>query len=97
MLDVRTDGEGVVFKVRVQPRAAANELGGIFEGALRVRVTAPPVEGAANAALRSFLADRLGVSVSRVEITGGQKGRSKKIRVAGMDKERLLALLGLNK
>ncbi len=93
MLDVRQEGEAVLLKVRVQPRAASNELAGIFEGSLRVRVTAPPVEGAANEACRALLAKKLGVPVSRVEIVGGQKGKNKNIRVSGVSKERLLELL----
>lgn len=93
MLDVRQEGKAVLLKVRVQPRAAKNELAGLCDGALRVRVNAPPVEGAANEACRALLAKVLGVSKSSVEIVSGRSGRNKLVRVAGVDKERVLDLL----
>jgi uncharacterized protein (TIGR00251 family) len=96
MLDIREDGRAVILKVRVQPRASANEVAGVFEGALRVRVTAPPVEGAANDACRTFFAEKLGVPLSRVEIVAGHRGREKRVRISGVGKERLLEMLGLN-
>jgi len=93
MLDVRQDGRSVLFKVRVQPRASKNELAGFFEGALRIRLSAPPVAGAANEACRAFLAEKLGVPKSRVEIISGRTGRNKQIRVIGMSREQILNLL----
>jgi uncharacterized protein (TIGR00251 family) len=72
---------GLEFYVRVQPRASWNETAGEREGAVRVRITAPPVEGAANKALAGFLAERLGVPKSAVEIVSGQTGRYKRVRV----------------
>ncbi|RJQ28674.1 MAG: YggU family protein [Peptococcaceae bacterium] len=93
MLDIREDKEGVVFKVRVQPRASRNELAGSFDGALRVRLTAPPVDGAANEACRTFLAERLGVPRSRVEVVSGHTGRNKLVRVGSVNRERVLKLL----
>lgn len=93
MLDVRQEGQAVLFKVRVQPRAAKNELAGFFEGALRVRVTAPPVEGEANEACRSLLAKVLGVPRSSVEIIGGRAGRNKLVQVAGLGREQVFKLL----
>jgi uncharacterized protein (TIGR00251 family) len=93
MFDVRQEGDAVIFKVRVQPRASKNELTGLFEDALRVRVNAPPVEGAANEACRGLLAEKLGVPKSSIEIIRGQGGRNKQIRVAGVRKEQILGLL----
>jgi hypothetical protein len=93
VLDIREDKEGSVFKVRVQPRASRNELAGVFEGALRVRLTAPPVEGAANEACRTFLAERLGVPRSRVEVISGHTGRNKLVRVSNVNREQVLKLL----
>ena len=93
MLDVRQEGKAVLFKVRVQPRASKNELAGFFEGALRVRVTAPPVEGEANEACRSLLAKILNVPKSGVEIVSGRKGRNKQVRVVGLTREQVLKLL----
>jgi len=94
MLSVRQEGDAVIFKVRVQPRASKNELTGLFEDALRIRVNAPPVEGAANEACRGFLAEKLGVPKTNIEIIRGRGGRNKQVRVTGVKKELILDLLG---
>lgn len=80
-----TEKEGAVtLSVRVRPRASRDAIEGIHGDALAVRLSAPPVEGAANEALRRLLAKSLGVSLSAVEIIGGQTGRSKIIRIQGV-------------
>jgi len=71
----------VRFQVRVQPRASSDELVGVQGGVLRVRLTAPPVDGAANEALVAFLADQLGVSRRMVRIVSGIGSRNKLIEV----------------
>ena len=72
------EGAGVVrFEVRVQPRASRNEFAGVRDGALCVRIHAPPVDGAANEALVDFLADELGVSARLVRIVSGFGSRIK--------------------
>ena len=76
--------DGVTFAVRVVPRASRNEIAGIHGDALKIRVTAPPVEGRANEALIAFLARRLGVRKSQVEIVAGTTSRRKMIRVSGL-------------
>jgi uncharacterized protein (TIGR00251 family) len=85
----------VTFPVRVVPRAARNAVAGERAGALLVRLTAPPVEGAANAALARFLGEALGVRPSAVAIVRGETGRDKLVRVAGITaravRERLAA------
>ncbi|OAT81778.1 DUF167 domain-containing protein [Desulfotomaculum copahuensis] len=96
MLWVREDENGVLFKVRVQPRAAKNQLAGLYEDALRVRLTAPPVDGEANEACRVFLARLLAVPRSQVDIVSGHTGRNKVIRVAGAKREKIIALAGKN-
>ena len=75
---------GVTFTVRVVPRARKNEIVGIHGDALRIRLTAPPVEGRANEALIAFLAKRLGVRKSQVEIVVGATSRRKMIRIIGL-------------
>jgi len=75
----------VTLKVRVQPRASRDALAGEREGALLVRLTAPPVEGAANEALARFLGKALGVPPSAVRIVAGATGRNKVVTVAGLD------------
>jgi hypothetical protein len=89
MLDFRQDGKDLILKVYVQPRAAKNELAGFYQGALRIRLTAPPVEGAANEACRAFLAEKLGVSRSRVKIISGPHSRHKQVRISGMTSSQL--------
>jgi uncharacterized protein (TIGR00251 family) len=75
---------GVTFAVRVVPRACKNEIAGVHGDALKVRLAAPPVEGKANEALIAFLAQRLGVRKSQVEIVAGATSRRKMIRVIGL-------------
>lgn len=85
-------GTSLRFRVRLQPRASRNEIAGVLDGALRVRVHAPPVDGAANEALVAFLAERLAVPRRGVRIVSGATSRTKTIEVEGVssvDVERL--------
>lgn len=75
---------GVRFSVRVQPRASRSEVAGVHGDAIKVRLSAPPVDGAANEALVALLADRLGVARRAVRIVGGASGRSKTVDVDGV-------------
>ena len=75
---------GTAFAVRVIPRAQKNAIQGELGDALKVRLCAPPVDGAANAALVEFLADKAGVPRSRVRIVSGATGRNKRIEIAGL-------------
>lgn len=83
-LKITEAGDGVTFAVRVVPRASRNEIVGVHGDALKIRVTAPPVEGRANEALIAFLAKRLDVRKSQVEIVAGGTSRRKMIRVIGL-------------
>jgi hypothetical protein len=74
----------VALRVRVQPRASREEIAGAREGALVVRLTAPPVEGAANKALSRVLGKRLGVPPSAVVIAAGSTSRIKLVVVNGL-------------
>ena len=85
--------QGITFRVKVQPRAAKDELGDIANGLLKVRLTSPPVKGAANAHCIDFLARKLGVSKRRVSIVQGAKDREKLIRVEGLTPQQLLEAL----
>jgi uncharacterized protein (TIGR00251 family) len=80
------DGQrGAALTVRVTPRARRTEVAGILEdGTLRIRLTAPPVEGRANAALLEYLAEVLGIRKSRIEIVAGDKGLDKIVSITGM-------------
>jgi uncharacterized protein (TIGR00251 family) len=92
-VQVREDSSGVRFDVRVQPRASADEITGLHDGALRVRLMSPPVDGAANEALVAFLADRLGVSRRQVRIVAGFTSRRKTLEIAGIDRARVERLV----
>ncbi len=81
---------GVTLSVRIQPRASKNEAVRLENGSLKIRLTAPPVDGAANDALVKFLADRFSVAKSQVEIVSGHTSRDKIVRVSGADAESLL-------
>jgi uncharacterized protein len=80
--------------VRLQPRARRNEVAGMRGGAVLVRVTAPPVDGKANAALCALVAKRAGVPPSRVRVVRGAASRDKVVRVEGIEPAALRAALG---
>ena len=82
-----------LLAIHVQPRARRTEVVGLHGDAVKVRLAAPPVDGAANDELVRFLAERLGVARAAVEIVGGATGRRKMVRVAGIDAERVKARL----
>ena len=84
MLELTESSGTVVIPIRAVPRAARNALDGVAEGVLRLRLAAPPVEGAANKALIAFLAEVLGVPKRAVTIATGEHGRRKRVRVAGL-------------
>jgi hypothetical protein len=83
-LDLRDTADGLTLRVRVQPRASKDALCGEREGALLVRLTAPPVEGRANDALARVLGRALGVAPSSVRVVRGEAGRDKLVAVAGL-------------
>jgi hypothetical protein len=84
------------IRVRLMPRARANEIAGERGGLLIVRVTAPPVEGRANDALCRLLAKRLHVAAGRVAVVQGAGAREKVVRIEGMDSGELRHALGLS-
>ena len=83
---------GVRFTVRVQPRASRSEVCGVHGDALKVRISAPPVDGAANDALVDLLAESLGVARRAVRIVAGATGRSKVVDVDGVRAAQVLRL-----
>ena len=89
MLTIREKAGGVQFAVRVIPGASKNEVAGIQDGALKLKLTAPPVEGKANRACVDFLAGLLGVRRSALEITSGEKSRKKTVTVTGLSRVEL--------
>ena len=81
MLAVRREGERVSFTIRVTPRASADAVGGERDGALLVRVTAPPVKGKANDAVVELLAEALDVPQAAVHVERGAAARTKRVSV----------------
>ena len=78
----REQAGGFIFSVRVVPRASRTEIVGLHDGALKIRLAAPPVEGAANDELVKFLAKKLKVSRGAVTLVSGMSSRNKTIRIA---------------
>jgi uncharacterized protein (TIGR00251 family) len=94
-LDISEDtARGIVtFMVRVQPRASRDAIAGVIEGALKVRLCAPPVENRANEALVEFLAGVLKTAKSAVRIRSGEQSRIKRVEVFGVTRQQIEALL----
>ena len=86
------DGK-VSFVVRVQPRASRDEIVGEHQDALKIRLTAPPVDDRANEALRKLLASRLNVPLAAVRIAAGERSRTKRIEILGVTAAMIQALL----
>ena len=85
-----------ILTVHVQPRSMRTEIVGWHGDALKVRVKAPPVDGAANDELTRFVAQKAGVAWSAVRVVSGTTGRRKRISVDGLSTEQLLASLGIS-
>ena len=96
-MEITASPEGVSFYVQVQPRASRDAIAGEHADALKVRLTAPPVDDRANQALTRLLAERLNVPLAAVRIVGGEKSRRKRVVVAGVKREQVLALLSAAK
>ena len=79
--------------VYVQPRAAKTEIAGLHDGYVKVRIAAPPADGAANKALIEFIARRLGIAKSNVRLIGGESSRRKLIEIVGVSQEAVAAAL----
>jgi uncharacterized protein len=76
--------DGVMLDVLVAPRASRNRILGVHDERLKIQLTAPPVEGQANDALRRFIAEQLGVARAQVEIVGGAANKRKTVRLTGV-------------
>ena len=91
---LRAHPDGVLLSVKVQPRASANEIGEALGDELRIKVTAPPVDAAANAALLKILAQQLHCPRNRVDIVRGHTSRHKVIKLYGLTPEAVAEKLG---
>ena len=81
------------LSVRIQPRSSKNGVTRMEDGTLKIRLTAPPVDGAANEALVKFLSEALSVSKSQVEIVTGHTSREKRVKISGMSEADVIHLL----
>jgi uncharacterized protein (TIGR00251 family) len=78
----------IILKVHLQPKASRNEILGPYRDGIKIKVTAPPIEGKANEALIRFLAKEFGISISSIEILKGLHSREKTLRISGtLDQE----------
>jgi uncharacterized protein (TIGR00251 family) len=93
MLDLQAHEGLVIFPVRVQPRASKDEIAGVMDGALKVRLRAPAVENRANEALCEYLAELLKTPKAAVRILSGHRSRNKRVEVRGVTQHQVLALV----
>ena len=91
---LRVQADGVLLSVKLQPRASANEIGEALGNELRIKVTAPPVDAAANEALLKVLAQQLHCPRNRVDIVRGHTSRHKTVMLYGLAAEDVLNKLG---
>ena len=93
MLELKSQEVSIIFPVRVQPRASKDEIAGVMDGALKVRLRAPALEDRANEALCEYLAEVLKTPKAAVRILSGHHSRSKRVEVRGVTEQQVLALL----
>lgn len=91
---IREDRDGVLIDILVQPRASRDKIGPVHGDRLKVAVTAPPVDGKANAAVEKALAGALSTARKNVEVVAGHSSRRKTARVRGMGVDDVSARLG---
>ncbi len=86
MLEISETKDGVLFKIRVIPRSSRSEVAGIQNGALKIKIKAPPVEGKANEECIRFLSELFGVARRHIAIAGGATSKNKRISIQGIAK-----------
>ena len=91
---LRAQADGLLLSVKLQPRASANEIGEALGNELRIKVTAPPVDAAANEALLKLLAQQLHCPRNRVDLVRGHTSRHKTVKLYGLIAEDVVAKLG---
>lgn len=95
MIQFTEKDNSIIFTVRVVPRASKSEIVGELNGALKVRIASPPVDGAANTELIKLLAKTFDVPKSAIEIIGGQTSKTKQIKISNINRENLITILRL--
>jgi uncharacterized protein (TIGR00251 family) len=86
MIPIQESAKGISFAIKVHPRARRNAITGMVGGALKLALTAPPVDGKANHAVIEFFADLFAIPRSSVTIASGETSRNKVVRIAGVSK-----------
>jgi uncharacterized protein (TIGR00251 family) len=89
-LDIRETDRGLEIRLHVQPRAKRCQISGEFNAALKIKVTAPPVDEAANKAVKEYLAELLGVAKSKIRILSGARSRDKTLLIQDISREEFL-------
>ncbi len=89
-LPIKKCKTGIQFPATIQPRSSKNELSGLYNRALKIKLTSPPVDGAANRQLIKFLAKFLDISPSRISILAGQTGKQKTMQIEALDETEFL-------
>ncbi len=92
---LRMDGGDVILNLHIQPGAKKTEVVGLHGEALKIRLAAPPVDGKANEALLAFVAAKVGVGKTAVELVSGQTSRAKRVRVDGVTAQTVIAGMGV--
>lgn len=95
MIFIKETTDGVVFNIKVLPRSSRCEIAGIQDDALKIKITAPPVDGKANNECIRFLSDRLGIKKSRITIISGQTSKNKRIAISGVTKRDMEAIFSV--
>lgn len=95
MIQFTEKDNSIIFTVRVVPRASKSEIVGELDGALKVRIASPPVDGAANAELIKLLAKTFDVPKSAIEIISGQTSKTKLIKISNIKSENFIVILRL--
>ena len=93
MIGLREEADGVSFEVRVQPRSSKTEISGIQDGILRVRLTSPPVDGAANRQCIELLSRKMKIPKRAIRIASGAKARRKRLKILGLAVEEIKNIL----
>ena len=93
MILLQTTPDGIIVSIRVQPRASKDEIAGVHDGALKVRLRSPALEDRANEALCDFLAQLLKTPKSAVRILSGHRSRNKRVEIRGITEQQVHALL----
>ena len=93
MVAIRETEHGIILHVHVVPRSAKSEVSGVQGDALKLKITAPPVEGQANAECIRFLSNVLGIKKKQVKILGGHKSKKKTVAIEGIGRKDIEALI----